>query len=264
MLEELTVDRDFSFSDLIAEDDAKPTTSAGTKRERSQTDLLPCVTEDSEDGITDDERDELNEFLQGIGFTETPRSSLIAVTEAREVESSAATMPYAMPCGQWSTVFVPPPEKRRRVTATTPHSFANMSFTSMPSLPPAPPAVTYTAASQPSQRKRTISNKTRTSRQYVPFEEMTRLMAEYGPIKTQRKSKCCPDECGTAGNAKTDSIRRKFYRWFPDFEERFIRNCDGLTYRPKAGHDEEVEYRRTMREMDKQSLVHKRKIGRGS
>ena len=261
MLEDLTADRDFSFGDLIADVclDSDPSVSAGTKRERSQTELLPCVTEDSQDDITDDERDELNEFLQGIGFTETPRSSLVACTETRE---TTATMPYAMPCGQWSSAIVSPPEKRRRVTPTTPQSRASVSCASMSSVPPELPAAVPTSANQPPQRKRTNANKTRSSRQFVPFEEMTRLMAEYGPIKTQRKSKCCQDECGTAGNVKIDSIRRKFYRWFPDFEERFVRNSDGITFSPKAGHSREVKYRKEMREMDKQSLVQKRKIGR--
>ena len=81
----------------------------------------------------------------------------------------------------------------------------------------------------------------------------------YGPIKTPRKSKCC----STAGNnAKPDSIRRKFYRWFTDFEERFVANPDGMTYRPLAGHEEEIAYREAMRNMDMEILVNKRKAGR--
>lgn len=48
----------------------------------------------------------------------------------------------------------------------------------------------------------------------VTFEEMTRLMNTYGPLKClrNRKSKN-PDK-----EIKTASILRKFYRWFPDFE----------------------------------------------
>jgi hypothetical protein len=35
-----------------------------------------------------------------------------------------------------------------------------------------------------------------------------------------------------------------------------------MSYKPLAGHDEEVAYRRTMRENDKEILVYKRKVGR--
>jgi hypothetical protein len=89
-------------------------------------------------------------------------------------------------------------------------------------------------------------------------------MLTYGPIATPRKSKHCPNECGTAGNAKTHSIsfQRKFYRWFPDFESRFVCNPDCKTYRPLAGHDEEVAYRKAMREKGKEITVHKRVAGR--
>jgi hypothetical protein len=61
----------------------------------------------------------------------------------------------------------------------------------------------------PKHRKR--SKKEDTS---VTFEEMTRLMNTYGPIKCLRNR--------TNKNAdkeiKAASILRKFYRWFPDFE----------------------------------------------
>jgi hypothetical protein len=78
--------------------------------------------------------------------------------------------------------------------------------------------------SQPPTKNNRRKSRARTTRQFVPFEEMQRLMLTYGPIATPRKSKHCPNECGTAGNAKTHSIsfQRKIYRWFPDFESRFV------------------------------------------
>jgi hypothetical protein len=228
-------DRDLSFGDLIG-DDSSDFDQRGTKRERSQHDIVRCITNDNDDEISDEERDELNEFLQGIGFLQTPRSSMVD------------PMPERL---RSSDFIANPPEKRRRLTPPEP-------LTAAVGMPYLDVAVT----SQSTQRQRSNVNKTRTTRQFVPFEEMQRLMATYGPIKTSRKSKSCPDECGTAGSAKSDSIRRKFYRWFPDFEERFQRNSDGLTYNPKAGHDEEIQYREAMRNMDKEILVHKRKVGR--
>ena len=87
----------------------------------------------------------------------------------------------------------------------------------------------------------------------VSFEEMKRLMRVYGPIKALR-SRAVKD-AGKA--AKSGSIRRKFYRWFPDFNERFVKTSDGW-YSPKAGHQEEMIYREAVRKMDKEVLVKKR------
>ncbi|KAL7507956.1 hypothetical protein ACHAXN_005062 [Cyclotella atomus] len=67
---DLDLDREISFGELILDESIDPITSScerGIKRERSQTEVVQSVT-DSEDGITEDERDELKEFLQGIGF----------------------------------------------------------------------------------------------------------------------------------------------------------------------------------------------------
>ena len=50
----------------------------------------------------------------------------------------------------------------------------------------------------------------------IPFEEMQRLMRVYGPIKCLRNR--TPKESGK--DLKQDSIKRKFYRWFPDFDSR--------------------------------------------
>ena len=62
---------------------------------------------------------------------------------------------------------------------------------------------------------------------------------------------------------KIDSIKRKFYRWFPDFEERFEKDLEASTgtsavYRPKAGHEAEMNYREEMRRVDGEVLARKR------
>ena len=56
---------------------------------------------------------------------------------------------------------------------------------------------------------------------------------------------------------------RKFYRWFPDFEERFEKTSEGR-YQPKHGHEHEMSYREEMRKQDQQILVQKRNMKRGS
>ena len=82
--------------------------------------------------------------------------------------------------------------------------------------------------------------------------EMRRLMAVYGPTKCLRK--------GPSTNAlplKADSAKRKFYRWFPDLDERFVRDAAGR-YAPKAGHEAEIRYREEMRAKDGEALAKKR------
>mmetsp|Transcript_11749 Transcript_11749/g.21727 ORF Transcript_11749/g.21727 Transcript_11749/m.21727 type:complete len:273 (+) Transcript_11749:108-926(+) len=87
----------------------------------------------------------------------------------------------------------------------------------------------------------------------ISFEEMKRLMRVYGPIKALRNR--TSKDTGKA--AKPESIRRKFYRWFPDFHERFVKTSDGWST-PKAGHQQEMQYRESMRKMDQELLVKKR------
>ncbi len=62
---------------------------------------------------------------------------------------------------------------------------------------------------------------------------------------------------GDNNNAKEDSIRRKFYRWFPDLGERFESDDEGI-YHPKFGHEIELIYRGKMRKLDGQILSKKR------
>ena len=90
----------------------------------------------------------------------------------------------------------------------------------------------------------------------VPFDEMKRLMQVYGPAKTLRKSNRASNDDIEA--ARPASIRRKFYRWFPDFRERFVKSPVDGRYAPKAGHWEEMRYREAMRKMDEEILAKKR------
>lgn len=58
----------------------------------------------------------------------------------------------------------------------------------------------------------------------ISFEEMQRLMRVYGPIKCLRNR--TPKETGKA--LKIDSVKRKFYRWFPDFDSRQVSILESL------------------------------------
>lgn len=93
----------------------------------------------------------------------------------------------------------------------------------------------------------------------VTLDEMERLMRVYGSLKCLRNR--TPLTSGRS--TKVESVKRKFYRWFPDLEERFIRTEEGW-YSPKAGHEEEIQYREAMRKGDQDSLVKKRNIRRSS
>ncbi|KAL7543236.1 hypothetical protein ACHAXR_012520 [Thalassiosira sp. AJA248-18] len=93
----------------------------------------------------------------------------------------------------------------------------------------------------------------------VPFDEMKRLMRVYGSLKCLRNR--TPVDSGRS--AKVESIKRKFYRWFPDLEERFVCTPEGW-YRPKAGHEDEMKHREAMRKQDQECLVKKRNSKRSS
>lgn len=110
-------------------------------------------------------------------------------------------------------------------------------------------------SSAPVKARRKSMKKTDRS---VPFAEMQRLMRVYGSIKCHRKRNNGPEE-----NMKIDSVKRKFYRWFPDFEEKFEKDPEAsaggnVVYRPKAGHEAEIRYREEMRRLDGEVLCKKR------
>mmetsp|Transcript_5443 Transcript_5443/g.11462 ORF Transcript_5443/g.11462 Transcript_5443/m.11462 type:complete len:424 (+) Transcript_5443:71-1342(+) len=104
---------------------------------------------------------------------------------------------------------------------------------------------------KPTCAKKSTSVKKARGKDAVPFEEMERLMNLYGSIKAPRirgavKKKGSVEEGDKKVQVKKDSIKRKFYRWFPNFEERFTRDEDGH-YQPVHGHEYEMKYRAEMR-----------------
>ena len=123
----------------------------------------------------------------------------------------------------------------------------------------------------PKKKSRKNNMKPKDTRRHtsISFDEMCRLMRVYGSLKCLRnrttkttKAKNNVDECSIS--IKIDSTKRKFYRWFPDLDERFVRNSETGCYEPKAGHVNEMAYRESMRMSDQNKLVMKRLNGRSS
>lgn len=90
----------------------------------------------------------------------------------------------------------------------------------------------------------------------VAFEEMLRLMRIYGSVKCLRKRQNS-DEGEMYTKTKIESVKRKFYRWFPDLDERFTRDEHGM-YWPNCGHEDEIRYREEMRKKDGEIIITKR------
>jgi len=120
----------------------------------------------------------------------------------------------------------------------------------------------------PKKKSRKNNMKPKDTRRHtsISFDEMCRLMRVYGSLKclrnrtTTKTAKNNVDECSSS--IKIDSTKRKFYRWFPDLDERFVRNLETGCYEPKAGHVNEMAYRESMRISDQNKLVMKRLNGR--
>eukprot|EP00986_Skeletonema_menzelii_P004777 scaffold1675_cov146-Skeletonema_menzelii.AAC.9 len=123
------------------------------------------------------------------------------------------------------------------------------------------------STTQPNQKpfcvkKSTPAKKSRGPKDAVPFEEMERLMNLYGSTKAPRIRGAPKKEGSVEGSAKKgvvkkDSIKRKFYRWFPNFEERFAKDKDGH-YQPINGHANEMKYRQEMRAKSMKIVTAKR------
>ena len=124
----------------------------------------------------------------------------------------------------------------------------------------------------PKKKSRKNNMKPKDTRRHtsISFDEMCRLMRVYGSLKclrnrtttkTTAKNNNNVEECSSI---KIDSTKRKFYRWFPDLDERFVRNSETGCYEPKAGHINEMAYRESMRISDQNKLVMKRLNGRSS
>jgi len=109
------------------------------------------------------------------------------------------------------------------------------------------------AARRDSVAKHNVKTKDPKRDTSVPFDEMKRLMRVYGSLKCLRNR--TPVDSGRT--AKMESVKRKFYRWFPDLDERFVRTPEGW-YKPKGGHEEEMRRREIMRKEDQECLVKKR------
>lgn len=90
----------------------------------------------------------------------------------------------------------------------------------------------------------------------VAFEEMIRLMRIYGSVKCLRKRQNS-DEGEIFTKTRIESVKRKFYRWFPDLDERFTKDEHGM-YWPNCGHEDEIRYREEMRKKDGEIIVTKR------
>ena len=87
----------------------------------------------------------------------------------------------------------------------------------------------------------------------VTFDEMNRLMKVYGPIKYLRTNLSRP----SSKVPKPESVKRRFYRWFPDFSNRFVKDSEGW-WVPKAGHYEEIEHRKDLRMKDQLRVLAKK------
>mmetsp|Transcript_7449 Transcript_7449/g.15940 ORF Transcript_7449/g.15940 Transcript_7449/m.15940 type:complete len:223 (-) Transcript_7449:180-848(-) len=135
--------------------------------------------------------------------------------------------------------------------------YANSSFPPMPSLPPLSLPITNSTKTNSVTKARTApkkyTQKPKDPRRdtAVSFEEMKRLMRVYGSLK------CLRNRTPSGNSTKNESIKRKFYRWFPDFDERFEKTSEGW-FRPKFGHEAEMAYREESRRMDQEALVRKR------
>ena len=124
---------------------------------------------------------------------------------------------------------------------------------------PAPKTKKVVAKKRGSSSKYNIKPKDPKRDTAISFDEMQRLMRVYGSLKCLRNR--TPKDSGKT--VKLESIKRKFYRWFPDFEERFEKTPEGW-FQPKIGHEHEMRYREEMRRQDQQILVKKRNSRRES
>eukprot|EP00956_Cyclotella_meneghiniana_P014606 scaffold21961_cov67-Cyclotella_meneghiniana.AAC.5 len=118
----------------------------------------------------------------------------------------------------------------------------------MKSLPPLPPLVVKKV-----DGRSVPGSKAPFRNGLISVEEMTRLMRVYGPIKSTRESKKSADK----KPVKLLSIKRKFYRWFPDFDDRqewFVQTKEGW-YQPKIGHEAEMKYREAKRLEDEMAII---------
>lgn len=109
---------------------------------------------------------------------------------------------------------------------------------------------------QKTPRSKAIKRVKRTDRG-VAFDEMLRLMRIYGSVKCLRKRQNSDEGETMFTKTRIESVKRKFYRWFPDLDERFTKDEHGM-YWPNCGHEDEIRYREEMRKKDGEIIVTKR------
>ena len=139
----------------------------------------------------------------------------------------------------------------------------NSSTGSSPSIVPVHDLITVKAVTPAPKKRNTSTTTTEITKSNkaggggrearVSYEEMKRLMRVYGPTKCLRNR--TPKESGKS--TKILSIKRKFYRWFPDFHNRFVLQ-EGGWYKPRIGHEEEMKVRGELRRKDQEILAAKR------
>lgn len=108
-----------------------------------------------------------------------------------------------------------------------------------------------------STRSTKRTKRTKRTDRGVTFEEMLRLMRIYGSVKCLRKRQNPDDGEVVYTKTRIESVKRKFYRWFPDLDERFTKDENGM-YWPNCGHESEIRYREEMRKKDSEIIVTKR------
>lgn len=153
-------------------------------------------------------------------------------------------------CGPRSARGKLPPKKRLKMATDYSLSYPTLDPDSRP--PPDCPAGSF--GGKPPRARSPVESMPRQPK-HVSYEEMKRLMWVYGPTK------CLRNRTPPGENTKAPSVRRKFYRWFPDFKERFVKGANGM-YAPRIGHEEELRWREESRRRDQTLLAAKRNAGR--
>ncbi|KAL9183849.1 hypothetical protein ACHAXT_004705 [Thalassiosira profunda] len=152
-----------------------------------------------------------------------------------------------------------PPFVLLPASTTSPAPDANIVEDESSTSSSSPIAITHqrTKAKLPPRKKRSSKQKESKRNAGVSFEEMQRLMRVYGPTKCLRNR----SQKDAGKPAKMLSIKRKFFRWFPNFHERFALQ-DGGWYKPLIGHEAEISYREELRKKDQAVLAAKRLAGK--
>ena len=168
------------------------------------------------------------------------------VLQSSLTTSSSSEKPATMISSPDSTYDIGSDKRASDIAASKPQSYSMSSSSNNNNNNTTPKKKT-----PPKKKSRKNNVKPKDTRRHtsISFDEMCRLMRVYGSLKCLRnratktakaKNNNNVDECNSI---KIDSTKRKFYRWFPDLDERFVRNSETGCYEPKAGHVNEMAYR---------------------